>query len=260
MPVARPHTAGPNRISLLLVVLLLGSPTAVQAEGKHPEGPGPEGAKLLWLTAEIGGSQLVRGHTRHPLVLPDSGLGASSLTERGGGGGDASEGLPPWSAGLSSLGLGTGPLLRSGGAPRSGVLFKPPDSGSSVSATAPGAGCQVFLSLSKEEDRYRKGPADLTACHQNQGASHPAIPCWLGLSGRAIPWIGPNQVSRTGLGCGFLWWRGAQVSRNLERREMSEPQGLGSFSPLYSLDSLVDVRNEEGVLVKSTCLLVRKEV
>lgn len=38
MPVARPHAAGPDRISLLLVALLLGSPTEAQAEDVGAEG------------------------------------------------------------------------------------------------------------------------------------------------------------------------------------------------------------------------------
>ncbi|XP_051017690.1 seizure 6-like protein isoform X9 [Acomys russatus] len=87
MPVARPHTVGPNRISLLLVVLLMGSPVAAQAEDGGPEGDmHPSTAYLL--PAALPESSLEEGVTSAapgprpsrealeeslPPVLPDQG-------------------------------------------------------------------------------------------------------------------------------------------------------------------------------------------
>lgn len=194
MPVAQPQAAGPNTISLLLVALLLGRPAAAQAEGKHPVGSGPKRVKLLLLTRVVGGigwsgnTRATRGTTRIPGWAPRPCLSAEAGTHLK----DSSRAAGPSSA----SGLGTDSLLQSGKlpgeAPGIEVLSKPPDSGSSLQLH-PGLAARFFCQSLWKRIGIESG--QLTACLQNQIASHPTIPRCLGLSGGAVSWVGPSQVS-----------------------------------------------------------------
>lgn len=120
------------------------------------------------------------------------GLITSSLPECGGG--DTSEGLPPWASGPSSV-------YQAGDRLPFVVQRRSLEWGSrqtfrfwKLSVTAPGAGCQVILLLSVEKNRYGKGTADYLS--QNQIPSHPTIPRSFRLPRGAVPWMGPSQVSR----------------------------------------------------------------
>lgn len=158
--------------------------------------------------------RLVRGHTRHPPGRPDSGLGTLSLPKRGGG--DASEGLPPWASGPSSVSRAGDrlPFVVRG----SSLEWSPLQTSSfwKLSVTAPGADCQVILSLSVEEDRYGKGTADCLSPQPNSLPSH--HPTLARASRRGCPLDGSQPgVKKLDLGVAFsdggelrvlrTWWK-----------------------------------------------------
>ena len=170
MPVARPQAAGPDRISLFLVAFLLGSPAAAQAEGKHPEGPGPKRVKLLRLTRAVGGldwsgnTRATRGTARKPGWAPRPCRSAEAGTQ-----------LKDSRLRLRVLRRSLGSRLQSGDASgRSSWEWGPLQTFRfwKLSATAPGAGCQVILPGSVEEDRYRKRTADCLSPEPDSLPSH----------------------------------------------------------------------------------------
>lgn len=257
MPVARPQAAGPNRISLLLVAFLLGSPAAAQADGKHPEGPGPKRVKLLQLTRAVGGlgwsenTRATRGTARIPGWAPRPCQSAEAGTH-------LKDSRLRLRVLRLSLGWGQTPFCSleklPGEAPRSGVLSKPSDSGSSLQLH-PGLAARLFCQALWK--RIGIGSGKLTACLQNQIPSHPTIPRCLGLSGGAVSWIGSSQVSGNWTWVWLLRMVGSSGLPELGEKREVRTSGAG---PLLSFYSLIDIRNEERVLVKPTCLLLRKGV
>lgn len=257
MPVARPQAAGPDRISLLLVAFLLGSPAAAQADGKHPEGPGPKRVKLLWLTRAVGGlgwsgnTRATRGTARIPGWAPRPCRSAEAGTH-------LKDSRLRLRVLRLSLGWGQTPFCSleklPGEAPRSGVLSKPSDSGSSLQLH-PGLAARLFCQALWK--RIGIGSGKLTACFQNQIPSHPTIPRCLGLSGGAVSWLGPSQVSGNWTWVWLLRMVGSSGLPELGEKREVRTSGSGSLLSFYSL---INIRNEERVLVKPTCLLLRKGV
>lgn len=229
MPVARPQAVGPHRISLLLVALLLGSPAAAHAEGKHPEGPDPKRVKLLRLTRAVGGlswsgnTRATRGTTRIPVwaLRPCQSVEAETHLK------DSRLGLRVLPL---SLGWGQTPSCSleklPGEAPGSEVLSKPPDSGSSLQLH-PGLAARLFCQSLWKRIGIESG--QLTACLQDEIPSHPTIPRCLGLSGGAVSWIGPSQVSEN-----WTWVWLPRMKGNLDEKRDVRTSGAGPlFSPLH---------------------------